>query len=649
MRSLINAIMLFKKDGSKDSVEFSDGVNIVTGASQTGKSALVEIIDYCLFSSRCTIPKGTIVDLVEMYAICLQIDEIKIIIGRKNNDGKIFIKQEKIDFNEKDLSYDYFSSILPVPKEKAKKFIESKLRLNVSNMPSYDDKTTSASMRNMVSYMFQHQSLISNKHVLFYRFDNDEMRKAVINQFLVFSGIIDVAYYSEFIKLNDLTKEKNRIEKTIKQNEQSNFYVRNEILDVIREYYSLMNISKVLPDDLKSLFDIAIKLPDIDDNDSICNAEVNVYYNQLKKELEVLRSEEKSLLFEREKIDGRTENANNYVNRLDLLKKFKAPQILNEKAICPICKQDCSESMNSKVEKLIKANQWLEIESDITTTKFIMNFSEENRKIESRLKIVEREIKDKWKKIKQIENDYLKNDTIANRKNSIRKVKSRIDMLLEMNNNGVFDVSNKDVDNIEKEILKCKNKVDSFNVVKKKDEAKAFICKNMNKLADKLGFEKEFYPINLQFDLNKFELFHLNEGVKLFNARNTDKVFLSQMGSGSNWLACHISLFLSFLHYFAKQKESPMLNFMFFDQPSQVYFPNGADSEGDKKAVECLYKTIFEEVAEISKNVGYSPQVIIVDHFSGDDISDKEFKSVFKKAIKAEWRNGKKLITENIQ
>lgn len=48
MKSYIKAIIIFNKNGEKRVVPLEQGVNIITGESKTGKSALVEIIDYCL-------------------------------------------------------------------------------------------------------------------------------------------------------------------------------------------------------------------------------------------------------------------------------------------------------------------------------------------------------------------------------------------------------------------------------------------------------------------------------------------------------------------------------------------------------------------------------------------------------------------------
>ena len=70
MKSYIKAIIIFNKNGEKRVVPLEQGVNIITGESKTGKSALVEIIDYCLCSTRCTIPKGKITDFSYLYNGC---------------------------------------------------------------------------------------------------------------------------------------------------------------------------------------------------------------------------------------------------------------------------------------------------------------------------------------------------------------------------------------------------------------------------------------------------------------------------------------------------------------------------------------------------------------------------------------------------
>ena len=118
------------------------------------------------------------------------------------------------------------------------------------------------------------------------------------------------------------------------------------------------------------------------------------------------------------------------------------------------------------------------------------------------------------------------------------------------------------------------------------------------------------------------------------------------MGSGANWVSCHIALFLSFLRYFTKQENSPMPLIMFFDQPSQVYFPEGdidknEFSQCDLKAVNQMYKTIFDEIKSIGEDTGILPQILIVDHVDGKNL---EVKDEFISYIRCNWRNGQALI-----
>ena len=49
--------------------------------------------------------------------------------------------------------------------------------------------------------------------------------------------------------------------------------------------------------------------------------------------------------------------------------------------------------------------------------------------------------------------------------------------------------------------------------------------------------------------------------------------YLWEIGSGSNWLAYHISVTLAFQLFFNQQSHSPVPGFIVYDQPSQVYFP----------------------------------------------------------------------------
>lgn len=88
MQASISHMFLFNDNQEVRILKFDDGLNIISGDSKTGKSAVIEIIDYCLFASRSTIPKGIITDWTELYCIIFRVKDKHLIIGRR----KIVIK-----------------------------------------------------------------------------------------------------------------------------------------------------------------------------------------------------------------------------------------------------------------------------------------------------------------------------------------------------------------------------------------------------------------------------------------------------------------------------------------------------------------------------------------------------------------------------
>src|SRR3954469_14179202 len=77
-------IVLYGFNRQKRIVSLKPGrLNIITGASKTGKTALIEIIDYCMGSSECGIPEGIIRRTVEWVGVRLQVADGQAFVGRR--------------------------------------------------------------------------------------------------------------------------------------------------------------------------------------------------------------------------------------------------------------------------------------------------------------------------------------------------------------------------------------------------------------------------------------------------------------------------------------------------------------------------------------------------------------------------------------
>ena len=84
-------IILYGHNEERRIIEFKpNSVNIIRGSSGTGKSVLIDIIDYCLGSDNCHVSEGTIRDKVSWFGLKLQLQTEQIFVARKNPDvGKL--------------------------------------------------------------------------------------------------------------------------------------------------------------------------------------------------------------------------------------------------------------------------------------------------------------------------------------------------------------------------------------------------------------------------------------------------------------------------------------------------------------------------------------------------------------------------------
>lgn len=77
-------LVLYGKNGQKRTLSFKPGkVNIIPGESKAGKSAVGDIIEYCMGGSSCNIAVGIVRDNVAWYGLLLQFNTNKIFVARK--------------------------------------------------------------------------------------------------------------------------------------------------------------------------------------------------------------------------------------------------------------------------------------------------------------------------------------------------------------------------------------------------------------------------------------------------------------------------------------------------------------------------------------------------------------------------------------
>ena len=197
MNSYIKKIIIFGKDNQKRELSLTNGLNIISGHSKKGKSALIEIVDYCLCATVPSIPKGVISDFAELFCIVLKVDKNFLVIARPNNNdtqSKIHVSLETdVNFLKYfDISYFDNKPLLKI-KGAGQDNIEKFLGLNItdSNLIESDVKKGKASLRNMTPFLYQYQNLIASKHALFSKMDDYNRKARILEQIPIFLGIVD--------------------------------------------------------------------------------------------------------------------------------------------------------------------------------------------------------------------------------------------------------------------------------------------------------------------------------------------------------------------------------------------------------------------------------------------------------------------------
>ena len=180
----------------------------------------------------------------------------------------------------------------------------------------------------------------------------------------------------------------------------------------------------------------------------------------------------------------------------------------------------------------------------------------------------------------------------------------------------------------------------SYDLNQKTILAERTIRQSMEKYRKVIKFESSLDEYSLIFDINKFELY-FKKGMDDAG----EKKYLRAIGSGANWLNAHLCLFLALADFFYTQPKSTIPSLLFFDQPSQVYFPSQKDTGNTFKPEENSIGKVDEDLIAVNNiftllytfcnEHGNGIQIVVTDH--ADDLVIEGLDN-FEDIVRARWR-----------
>jgi len=637
MRAFIRHIGILDHKDIVHAVSFGPGVNVVTGKSSTGKSALIEIFDYCFGSSDSTVPEGVITESASIYFTVIHIKEINLVLARKTGNNRGFIKEasdaESGDVNT--FQQPYFANDYFLPLDDYKKEIGRYFGLDITNVDTSleakayrgNRKSPTPSIRSLASFILQHQNLIANKHAVFYRFDEEIKREQAIEHFKIFAGFVDQTYFVKSQQLDILQSEQRQIELRIPRVADIRKKAEADLRRVLDEYFSISgvqidigSVGEAIQNPIRALEKLKkISLTVLPQSDQHATQRHQMEMEMARLTAELRKSQQTLTL-----VQSSISFAKNYdANALAVAVPSDAELHASS---CPFCNTH-HPAVEREANRLTEAIEWLNTELH-RSPYLIGSFEEEEQDVVRKIQSYQQGINELDGKIKAIDQQITDLANFRTQYELTLKTKLQVETVLDQvlaQKNEALDVK---LDEVKNKIAALKHFLaEHYNVDSKLKEAEQAIWDIMAELGKRFDFEESFHPINLRFSLDTFDLWHQGKD---------KKVFLRSMGSGANWLYCHLTLFLALHKYFCSLGDTCIVpSVLFLDQPSQVYFPSILDNEtefsptdlakkqgetrkrpvdDDINAVTNLYSQLVVFCKEVLEKTGIEPQIIVTDH-----------------------------------
>jgi hypothetical protein len=616
----IKSIHIYSHDGQRRDLKYKvDGLNVITGRSSTGKSALSEIVEYCMGRSSFNVPEGVIRDKVAWFAVIYQFEREQVLVAkptppsggascstamlRRGAELQAPLFGDLAVNSDDDAVVAVLSRLLGIPENRTDVALEH-------SRESYD-----ANVKHTYYYLFQKQGLIANKDQLLYRQNEPYQPQAIRDTLPILLGISSHDRYALESSLRVAQRDLRLNAKLLEQARDAIDTSRMRAIGLHSEAKAVGVLGGGDPgtdvdgiiETLRSALSWKPEKTLEDDGSRISLLEEQL--GQLRKD----RSEAQARIdaarqFSR-RASGYESEASEQLDRLASIRALPRNPDTGEWQWPFSAHNLALESPVATV--LLNELQSLDAELRIATgqrPKLGAYLSD----LDGKAREIARAIKEKEE---ELTSAIAANEVIAEmgtRNNAAARVVGRISLFLENL------APNEELARISGEHRRLKLKVEDLEKRIGVDDTGDRLNSILNIISTQVTqfiqkFEAEFRTFPARFDL---------ANITIVFDRPERPVPMSRTGGGENHLAYHISALLA-LHLFAATNNIPIPRFLMIDQPTQVYFPSEQvykdadgsvqkteEADADLKAVRRLFELLLKFTQEDAPGF----QLIVTEH-----------------------------------
>lgn len=573
-----------------------DKVNVVTGNSSTGKSSILRIIDYCLFSPECSIVEDVINHNVQWYGLIFHLDGHDYAVARKAPYNGIVSKDIYWKEDSNDFSDEYPHPTPNISRSELVQWMNKKFQIDGIGIK--DKKTVyTLTFRHMMMMSYLTEEIIATLDTYFdTNFFGDR------DYFRYLPNIVQVGVGLDSASVTDLEfmkqdlKRKIKKEGTKKNKDKSNEINYNKKLKEIAENANSLGIKIELQEEC---------------NENIILKSINEFveeFNKIKrnksklKEIDILDAKLQDIRQKLRVLRSLKQEYNRSCAYAQLIKESVSPMkfLIGNLNIHTMSKETVMlyqsleksfkeiKNQNFEIDELppsfqrdyesLKRNE-LEIVSKIRDLEKISNLVTNTEKLFSAFQIV-----NKLKELKRKPASYCGDVKLSEMHDNLRELECKLEMIKSQN----------------------------IEVVKKLNQ-------NIQVYFDIQGGISESYRnCEVYFDFDDAILKVRKKG---------EYADIKNVGSKSNFMFLHLCFFLGLHEFISSQKNVRVPNFLFIDQPSIPYYGHRErellsindnmqlSSKDDETKLKEAFKLIDSFMSQnINKENDQHFQIIMVEH-----------------------------------
>jgi hypothetical protein len=622
-------------------------MNIITGSSKSGKSALVPIVDYCLGASECAVAHGPIRNTVEWYAVRLAVGDQQVFVARQ--------APPRGGESNSAVYYEVGATVQIPPKSglAANTSVDAAVELLSRDAGIVDNRHTpppgqtraplAATIKHAVHFCFQPQDEIISRKKLFYQQSDHWIEQSIQDSLPYFVGAIGDDHIIKVGRLRQLRHEHRKLMQRLAEAEAIRGEGSGRAAGLLREASDLgtvdLPIAGITFDEsvalLRQVLDRQIATASeqgVDGADEY--AQLIETRDRLAQQLR--RADEdyqaaRKLIRER---TGYSKETTEKAGRLRSIGLFEATTT-GQTHSCPLCMSELADLPNDVELKqaltLLEQQLGDVAQGNPHLERLTARLEEQVNGIRTQLSGTQQALYDLQRQRREVA-EY--RDYVAR----LAHVRGRISIYLESVPSEAVEVSDIAVkaDALSAQIAALEEELSQSAVEERLESIVSVISRYVTEYGRRLALEHSENPLR----------FHPKK-LTVIADTPTGPIPMEKMGSGENWVGYHLAAHLA-VHRLFVGSARPVPRFLFLDQPSQVYFPADRDTTGrlevgregapldeDRAAVLRMFELLHDHVADLDGEF----QIVLTEH--ADPMAEW-----YQAAVVERWRDGVKLIPQ---